>query len=156
MRKDRKEALWLSEHEFACTALRRRHGKENQVCGWPVRFSQERKDEHARCRYCKTEFIYAQPMTSGGLGREQWLTMEDYGESVPSPETVEVIETHEGDIVALVGHAKWCHDRSKPLIGCKAVWRGSGDIAWYMPGRRGMWHRCQSTATARDIALAAN
>lgn len=156
VREARRYDKWLAEHEFACIGLRRRHGKENQPCGFPVRFSKEEEGQRSVCRYCKTHYVYAKPMTSEGFGRAQWMTKEAYDESVPAPDSVEVIETHEKNIVALVGHAKFCHDRSKPLIGCKAVWRGSGDIAWYLPGRSGMWHRCQSTAAARDIALAAN
>jgi len=127
-----------------------------QRCAFEVRFTHEVEGTKATCSFCHTEHIYAQPMTSEGYGLAQWMTRATYDESVPAVDTVEVIETHEKEIVALVSHAKWCHDRSKPLVGCKAVWRGSGDIAWYLPGRQGIWHRCISTTTARDIALAAN
>jgi len=154
-REGRQYDVWWKQHHFWCKGLRRRNGRMKQ-CAFEVRFTHEVEATKATCSFCHTVHIYGRPMTSGGYGELRWMTMEEYDESVPDTDAVEVIETHEGDIVALVSHAKWCHDRSKPLIGCKAVWRGSGDIAWYMPGRRGMWHRCQSSTTARDIALAAN
>ena len=131
---------WWREHTFWCLN-----------CKFEVRFRYATEGSQAVCRRCKTQHIFGAPMTSMGAGRARWMTVAVYGESVLGPESVETVELANGKEVRLVDHAQWCSDKSRPLYGCKGVWQGPGKIAWYMSGRRGVWHLCQSSAAAQYV-----
>lgn len=147
----RKREAWEAAHTFWSQGTRSRRGNPNATCMFEVRFAKEFEGATAQCRMCSTVHIYGSPMTSMGTGRARWMTAAVYGESVIEPESIETIELEDGKEVRLVGHAQWCSDGSKALYGARGVWQGPGKIAWYMSGRRGVWHLCQSTLAAKYV-----
>ena len=154
-KRERREARaydkWWSEHTFWCQGTR--NGKP---CRFEVRFRVQAEGVQAVCRRCDTVHVYGQPMTSTGPASARWMTQAVYSESVPEPESVEVVElvSEEGSKkeVRLVDHAAWCSDKSKPLYGSRGEWNGAGKIVWRMGGR--FWHTCLSSQAGRDLAYA--
>lgn len=151
VRAARQRAEYLEQHTFWCKGFREVRG-ELVSCKWEVRFRTKAEGVTAVCRRCNTVHVYASPMTSSGPAGERWMTQAEYSESVPEPETVEVVELAEGKEVRLVDHAAWCSDRSKALYGARGEWQGAGKIVWRMGGR--FWHTCLSSQAGRELAYA--
>lgn len=150
-RKQRADDAYLAAHSFFCKGQRQRRGQLRE-CQYEVRFRKAVEGAHATCRICGTTHIFDQPMTTDGPGIARWLTAAEHAESVPEPETVQVIELPDKKEVRIVDHAGWCSDRSKPLYGATAEWHGAGKIVWRMGGR--FWHTCLSSNAASDLAHA--
>ncbi len=150
-RQQRADDAYERAHSFWCQG--RIEGRDGlKPCKWQVMFRHEAEGAKATCRRCGTLHIFDQPMTATGFGPARWMTEAEYRESVPEPESIQVIEVEDDKVVRLTGHAAWCNNRDKDLFGATGTWSGRGKIIWRMGGR--FWHTCLSSQAASDIAYA--
>lgn len=110
-RRQRAEDAYIAAHTFECKNTRRRHGKENQPCGWPVRFSKQGNGAHATCRRCRQMY-----RCWGG----KWFKVEDYEIGVHDLQKAER-KAHEGDYGHHPQNAPWETPAHEPEGGYKDV-----------------------------------
>jgi len=100
-----------AEHTMICQGTRRRHGKENQPCGWPVQFGKKHDGVSVTCRRC------------GQLHRfwgTKWFKAEDYEMGAHDIRKAEA-RAHEGDYKYDPMFAPWETPAHEPDCGYKDV-----------------------------------
>lgn len=172
-RKRRADDAYHAAHTFECTGLRRRHGKENQQCGWPVTFRRldgdnPAENERAFCRRCRTAFIYYVGSVDG-VFKQTWLTVEEHGELYIPDESKTTLESVYREIdaeknvkdkqgymqqvqetIVIADHAPWCKSKDVPIIGLRAKMGAPGRVRWTDSGGR-VRHLCQSSKAASHL-----
>ena len=110
VRADKQRAAYLAEHTMICQeGRRRRHGKENQPCEWPIQFGKKYDGISVRCRRCGQLYRYY---------GTKWFKTEDYELGKHDIQKAER-KAHEGDYGHDPMYAPWETPAHEPDCGYK-------------------------------------
>ena len=105
----RQREAYLMEHTIICQGRRRRHGKENQPCEWPIQFGKKYDGVSARCRRCKQLHRFY---------GTKWFKAEDYELGAHDIRKAER-KAHEGEYGHDPMYPPWVTPAHEPDCGYK-------------------------------------